>query len=349
MENEAANAAEAALRRMAAGDAEAAGLLVGLFGNNIASSRSPYLHQREADAQGLRLIYRLFDFAAFGLEATDLERMLAAAAAMGFAGLNITYPFKQSIIPLLDEMTDNAVRVGAVNTVLFRASRMIGENTDSLGFAESLRRGLPGAHMAKVVQIGAGGAGAATAHALLEAGTKELVLIEVDQGRAAALADNLRRHHDERTIRVGDDVDREILDADGLVNATPIGMEGHPGIAGVPWRSARGPLGGGHRLFSAGDGSVECRAGDRVSYPRRQWHDGLSGGGGFRRSSPASLPTGTGCCAPLRNSRNPRRISRSSSLHSGETYLMTMSPIILRCRRRTAGSLKSIPNMVPKV
>ena len=228
LEIEAADSAEA-VARARQGDVEAAGLLVGLFGNNIGSSRSPYLHQHEADAQGLRLIYRLYDFAASGLEAADLERMLAAAAAMGFAGLNITYPFKQSVIPLLDEMTDNAARVGAVNTVLFQGSRMIGENTDSLGFAESLRRGLPGARMAKVVQIGAGGAGAATAHALLEAGTQELVLIEVDHERAAALANNLRQHHHDRAIRVGQDVDGEILDADGLVNATPIGMEGHPG------------------------------------------------------------------------------------------------------------------------
>lgn len=234
MADEAADAAEALLRGAPNGDVEAAGLLVGLFGNNIGSSRSPFLHQREADALGLRLIYRLYDFAALGLEAADLERMLAAAAAMGFAGLNITYPFKQSIIPLLDEMTDNAVRVGAVNTVLFQSGRMIGENTDSLGFAESLRRGLPGARMDKVVQIGAGGAGAATAHALLEAGTKELVLIEVDHGRAAALADNLRRHHGDRAIRVGRDADGEIGDADGLVNATPIGMEGHPGTPVSP-------------------------------------------------------------------------------------------------------------------
>ena len=228
-EDEAADVAEAAVPRAPKGDVEAAGLLTGLFGNNIGSSRSPYLHQREADAQGLRLIYRLYDFEAFGLEAADLERMLAAAAALGFAGLNITYPFKQSIIPLLDDMTDNAARVGAVNTVLFQAGRMIGENTDSLGFAESLRRGLPGARMARVVQLGAGGAGAATAHALLEAGTRELVLIEVDHERGAALADNLRRHYDDREIRLGRDVDSEILDADGLVNATPIGMDGHPG------------------------------------------------------------------------------------------------------------------------
>jgi len=229
MGDDAADAAAAAVLRAPTGDLEPAGLLTGLFGNNIGSSRSPYLHQREADAQGLRLIYRLYDFESFGLEAADLERMLAAAAALGFAGLNITYPFKQSIIPLLDEMTDNAARVGAVNTVLFQAGRMIGENTDSLGFAESLRRGLPGARMARVVQLGAGGAGAATAHALLEAGTRELVLIDVDQERGASLADNLRRHHGDREIRIGRDIDGEVRDADGLVNATPIGMVGHPG------------------------------------------------------------------------------------------------------------------------
>ncbi|WP_284734448.1 shikimate dehydrogenase [Sphingosinicella terrae] len=213
--------------------ARSTGILAGLFGNDISGSRSPFLHQREADAQGLRLVYRLYDFAALGLGPADLGPMLRSAADMGFAGLNITYPFKQSVVALLDELTDNAARVGAVNTVIFAGGRMIGENTDSLGFAESLGRGLPGVTLSRVVQIGAGGAGAATADALLAAGTQELVLVEVDPERARALADNLRLSYPGRAIRIGEDAAFEIGLADGLVNATPIGMEGHPG-APVP-------------------------------------------------------------------------------------------------------------------
>ena len=83
MGDDAAAAAAAAVLRAPTGDLEGAGLLTGLFGNTSGSARSPYRHQREADAQGLRLIYRLYDFEAFGLEAADLERMRAAAAALG--------------------------------------------------------------------------------------------------------------------------------------------------------------------------------------------------------------------------------------------------------------------------
>jgi shikimate dehydrogenase len=211
------------------GFAQAKGQLVGLFGNNIGRSRSPFLHQREADAQGLRLVYRLYDFAALGLGESDLDRMLEAARLMGFSGLNITYPFKQAIIPLLDQLSDNAALVGAVNTVSFRDGVMVGENTDSLGFAESLRRGLAGVEFGKVVQVGAGGAGAATSQALLAAGARELVLFDIDPERAASLAASLLQGHDGRSIRVGRDVAAELKSANGLVNATPIGMAGHPG------------------------------------------------------------------------------------------------------------------------
>jgi hypothetical protein len=146
MGGEAADAAAAAVLCAPTGDLEAAGLLTGLFGNNIGSSRSPYLHQREADAQGLRLTYRLYDFEAFGLEAADLERMLAAAAALGFAGLNITYPFKQSITAARRATDNPRGRCGEYRPV--QAGRMIGGYRQPR-LCRSLRRGLPGARMAK--------------------------------------------------------------------------------------------------------------------------------------------------------------------------------------------------------
>lgn len=205
------------------------GLLAGLFGKNIGESRSPFLHEREAKAQGISLVYRLFDFAELGLEADDLPRMLDSAIATGFSGVNVTYPFKQAIIPLLDELSENAARVGAVNTVAFRDGRLVGENTDSLGFAESVRRELAGATLERVVQLGAGGAGAAVAHALLDAGTQALTLFDPEADRAAALVESLARLHPGRRIAVGRDLEQEAARAHGLVNATPVGMTGHPG------------------------------------------------------------------------------------------------------------------------
>jgi shikimate dehydrogenase len=210
-------------------DPPAPALLTGLFGKDIAESRSPFLHEREAEAQGISLVYRLYDFAALGLEVDDLPRMLGWAVETGFAGINVTYPFKQAIIPLLDELSENAARVGAVNTVAFRDGRLFGENTDSLGFAEGVRRGLDGASLEAVVQLGAGGGGAAVAHALLDAGTQALTLFDPEADRVAGLVESLARLYPGRRIAVGLDLEREVARAHGLVNATPIGMSAHPG------------------------------------------------------------------------------------------------------------------------
>src|SRR4029079_9866358 len=109
----------------------------------------------------------------------------------GFAGVNVTYPFKQAVIGLLHELSPDAERLGAVNTGVVKAGRRIGHNTDWAGFAESFRRGLPGAPRRQVVQVGAGGAGAAVAYALLEEGVERLVLVDRDLARAEAVATSL--------------------------------------------------------------------------------------------------------------------------------------------------------------
>ncbi|HFK2275234.1 TPA: shikimate dehydrogenase, partial [Pseudomonas aeruginosa] len=138
-------------------------VLAGLIGAGIQASRTPALHEREGDAQGIRYLYRLIDLDPLGKSADDLEFLLAAASDLGFTGLNVTFPCKQAIIPLLDDLSAEARGIGAVNTVVLRDGRRIGHNTDCLGFAEGFRRGLAGAPRQRVVQMGAGGAGAAVA------------------------------------------------------------------------------------------------------------------------------------------------------------------------------------------
>lgn len=203
--------------------------LTGLIGDGIDASRSPSLHEGEADAQGVRLIYSLIDLAARGQGADALGATLEAARRMGFSGLNITHPYKQRIVPLLDELSTEARRIGAVNTVAFQGGRAKGYNTDSLGFAESLRRGLADAPLERVVQLGAGGAGSATANALLEQGSGVLYLHDVEHERAQALAGRLSSAFGARRVELVEDLQSTIGAADGLVNATPIGMDGHPG------------------------------------------------------------------------------------------------------------------------
>jgi shikimate dehydrogenase len=205
-------------------------LLIGLIGAGIGGSLSPALHEREATEQGRRAIYRLIDLERLGLGVADLPELLRAAELMSFTGLNITHPCKQAVIPLLDELSDEARMLGAANTVLLRDGRRIGHNTDWWGFAEAFRRNLPGAALGHVVQLGAGGAGAAVAHAALTLGVVGLTIVDAQPGRAEALAARLARHHGEGRVFAGTDLAQAMGRADGLIHCTPTGMAGHPAL-----------------------------------------------------------------------------------------------------------------------
>ncbi|MBU6167054.1 MAG: shikimate dehydrogenase [Alphaproteobacteria bacterium] len=204
--------------------------LVGLIGRDIAASRSPWLHEQEAGAQGLRLLYMLHDFAQRGWDEADLPRVLAAMRTLGAAGCNVTYPYKQAVIGHLDGLSPQAAAVGAVNTVVFADGRAIGHNTDVIGFGEALAGGIGGRPAGTVVQVGAGGAGAATAQALMRHGVEQLALFDVDQARATALAARLQGQFPAARITAGTSLPGALAAADGLVNATPMGMAKLPGL-----------------------------------------------------------------------------------------------------------------------
>ena len=204
-------------------------VLTGLIGSGIQASRTPALHEREGAAQGLRLIYKLIDLDVLRLGPEALGELLTAAERMGFSGLNITYPCKQAVVPLLDQLSPDARALGAVNTVLLKDGQRIGHNTDCSGFAESFRRGLPDVRRDRVVQLGAGGAGAAVAHALLAEGVGRLAISDTNAARAEGLAaDLVARFGAGRAVAVGD-LAAEVAAADGLVNCTPVGMAKLPG------------------------------------------------------------------------------------------------------------------------
>src|SRR5918995_3657620 len=114
--------------------------LVGLIGAGIQASRTPAMHEREGAEQGLRYIYKLIDLQALNLGVEALPDLLLAAERMGFAGLNITHPCKQAVIPLLHDLSEDARVLNAVNTVVLRDGRRIGHNPDWWGLAESFRR-----------------------------------------------------------------------------------------------------------------------------------------------------------------------------------------------------------------
>jgi shikimate dehydrogenase len=206
-------------------------VLVGLVGTGIQASRTPKLHEREGDEQGLRTIYKLIDLEMLGLDTSALPDILTAAQRFGFAGLNITHPCKQSVIPLLDELSPDAAALGAVNTVVLKEGRRVGHNTDWWGFAESFRRELSGARMDRVVQFGAGGAGAAVAHALLTLGASEVTIVDTDEVRAQNLASSLCERFGKRRASAGASVTDAMAAASGMVNTTPLGMAKYPGMA----------------------------------------------------------------------------------------------------------------------
>ena len=204
-------------------------LITGLIGAGIQRSLTPALHEQEALCQGVRLHYQLIDLDHAPRGAAALPLLVEAAALMGFAGLNITYPCKQAVIPLLDGLSDQARLMGAVNTVVFRDGRALGHNTDGSGWRWGFERSLPGADLGHVVLLGAGGAGSAIAHAVLAMGAQRLTLVDSDTDRAAALARSLQAAHS-APVAVGDDLPTLLRQASGLIHATPTGMDKLPGL-----------------------------------------------------------------------------------------------------------------------
>ncbi len=164
--------------------------LVGLIGSGIGSSSTPALHESEADAHGVRYLYRTIDIDALGRTAADGAELVRQAQELGYDALNITHPCKQTVLSALDELSPDAELLGAVNTVVFRDGRAIGANTDHSGFAQGLRDGLDSPALDRVVLLGSGGAGSAIAFALLNAGTRVLSVFDpvVERARAVRTA-----------------------------------------------------------------------------------------------------------------------------------------------------------------
>jgi shikimate dehydrogenase len=198
---------------------------VGLIGARIGASLSPALHEREAAEQHLGYAYRLIDIDERGLSPADVGELLEHAQRAGFSGLNVTHPCKQAVVPHLDALSTDAAALQAVNTVVFDDGRATGHNTDTTGFAESFARGLPGAALDSVVLLGAGGAGTAVAYAALQLGVQQLTIVDVEPARARACVRQLE------SDRVSAGTLDSLADADGLIHATPTGMDGHdPGL-----------------------------------------------------------------------------------------------------------------------
>jgi len=206
--------------------------LVGLIGEGITASLTPAMHEQETQHLGFDYDYRILDLLELAEPPTSVGRLLVEARQLGYSALNITYPCKQLVIPHLDELSPAAAQLGAVNLVLIQDGRFIGHNTDWTGFRSSLLDGLPGAGRDRIVQFGAGGAGSATAYAMLSPGVSRLTPTDVAPERAHSLARMLALLFPDKEILVADtaQLGAHLAAAHGVVHATPTGMKAHPGL-----------------------------------------------------------------------------------------------------------------------
>ena len=221
--------------------AEQTSYLLGLVGQGISASLTPAMQEREGRECGLHLSYRTIDADLVRFGVGNLPEVLVWARRLGFDGLNITHPFKQAVVPLLDELSDDAADLGAVNTVVFRDGRMLGRNTDWSGYGRAVRQVLPDHVQDPVVLVGAGGAGVAVGYGLLRQGAARVEVLDADQGSAAACVARLAARFGEDRVVVARDLEAALAGAQGVVNATPVGMHGHPGTS-IPLALLRSDL-----------------------------------------------------------------------------------------------------------
>ncbi|MFV0434016.1 MAG: shikimate dehydrogenase [Leucobacter sp.] len=205
--------------------------LLGLVGTGTTPSLTPALHIAEGLAQGFACVYRPIDLSVLDIDPERLPEILDWAERLGFDALNITHPCKRQVIAYLDRVDPVAEALGSVNTVRFTAEGRIGYNTDTTGFERAFRNGLAGAPTERVVQLAAGGAGAAVADALLRIGARQLTVVDIEFERARELAEQLASRHDAQVrAAAAAELPGLLAEADGLVHCSPVGMRHHPGI-----------------------------------------------------------------------------------------------------------------------
>ena len=195
--------------------------LYGIMGYPIGHSLSPLMHTRAFRHHGMDAVY-----VPFSVAPDDLAKAVTGAVALGVAGFNVTIPHKEAIMACLDEVTDEARAIGAVNTVHVQDGRTTGHNTDGAGFLQPLHHlGTP-LNQLSVCLLGAGGAARALAAALLNAGCPRLVIANRTDARGERLAADLQKRFgavEVRAVPMSDAADAA-LQSRLLINATSLGM-----------------------------------------------------------------------------------------------------------------------------
>jgi shikimate dehydrogenase len=206
---------------------------VGLLGHGIGPSLSPALHVREAELLGLDYEYVTVDL--IDEPDVDLGAELDRLEGDGYAAVNVTHPFKQQVLGHVDHRSDVVEEIGSANLVLLGPDGRTAHNTDCTGFRSGLEGFLGDRPRHRVLQVGAGGAGLATAHSLVAMSFAEVVIHDLSEEAARAVVERFaRRHPDVRLTTTAGDLERWLPRVDGVVHVTPVGMAQHPGVAFAP-------------------------------------------------------------------------------------------------------------------
>ncbi len=201
---------------------------LGLIGDNIARSRSPRLHVEAGRLCGMDVTYERLIPRDMNM---DFSSVFERCAGEGFAGINITYPYKEEVVARVHVPDPATAMIRACNTVVFGEGIPEGHNTDCTGFASAFRARFGNVAPGKVAMAGAGGVGKAVAFALARLGASELRIFDRDVAKARGLADALGAANIGMRVIAVASIEEATSDADGLINSTPLGMVGYPGTA----------------------------------------------------------------------------------------------------------------------
>ncbi len=194
--------------------------LIGLFGHPVSQSMSPAMHNAAFAEMGLPYMYCAFD-----IMPQAIEEAVNAARTLQMVGFNLTIPHKQTVIPYLDDLDALAQKSGAVNTVVNRDGRLIGYNTDGIGYVTSLEQEMQLAVKdAKILMIGAGGAARGIFSALLDRGCSAITVYNRTMERAKMLVEDFSGLG---MLNATDQLQQATTEADIIINTTSVGMYPH--------------------------------------------------------------------------------------------------------------------------
>lgn len=196
--------------------------IYGIFGCPVEHTFSPGMHNAAFQKLGMDACY-----VPFGVAPENLGAAVQSINALGLCGLNITVPHKEKVIPYLDELSEEALLIHAVNTIEVTDGKLIGHNTDGRGFLRSLREQAKyDARGKKFLFIGSGGAARAVAFSLALAGAKKITFRDIDTIKAAALAHDIQSKLGVESKAISEDaLSVSAVEADCLINATPLGLK----------------------------------------------------------------------------------------------------------------------------